>query len=67
MFLLKHNKLTVSAYFHPELSPELALQQVGYQILTGRLRLKRNHRQEGIPPSWLWLNVGACQFQTDYR
>ena len=45
MFLLKHSKLTVSAYFHPELSPELALQQVGHQILTGRLRLKRNRRQ----------------------
>ena len=60
------------AHFHSEPSPELALQlgsgsklQVGYQIPTGRLRLKRNHRQEGIPPSWLRINVGACQ--TDYR
>ena len=73
-FHWKHNKLTVSAHFHPEPSPELALQlvlwsklQVGYQISTGRLWLKRNHRQEGIPPSWLRLIVGACQCQTDYR
>ena len=41
--------------------------QVGYQISTGRPRLKRNHRQEGIPPSWLRLIVSACQCQTGYR
>ena len=41
--------------------------QVGYQISMGRPRRKRNHRQEGFPPSWLRLIVSACQCQTDYR
>ena len=50
--------LTVSAHFYSGLVlhqgswPEL---QVGYQISMGRPRLKRNHRQEGFPPSWLRL------------
>ena len=47
--------LTVSAHFHPELVLQLGSVsnlQVGYQISTVRPRLKHNHRQEGIPPSW---------------
>ena len=66
MFLLKHSKLTVSAYFYPEPSPELALLQVSYQIVTGRLRLNRNHRQEGIPPSWIQL-IRRCVPMPNHR
>ena len=62
--------VTFTAHFHPGLVLQLGSWynlQVGYQISTGRPRLKRNHRQEGIPPSWLRLIVSACQCQTDYR
>ena len=62
--------VTVSAHFYPGLFLQLGSWsnlQVGYQISTGRPRLKRNHRQEGIPPSWLRLIVSACQCRTDYR
>ena len=61
--------VTVSAHFHPGLVVQLGSWydlQVGYQISTGRPRLKRHHGQEGIPPSWLRLIVSACQCQTDY-
>ena len=47
--------LTVSAHFHPGFVLQWCSAsnlQVGYQISTGRPRLKHNHRQEGIPPSW---------------
>ena len=48
--------VTVSAHFHPGLVLQLdsaSNLQVSYQqILTGRPRLKHDHRQEGIPPSW---------------
>ena len=44
----------VSAHFYPGLVLQLgsaSILQVAYQISTGRPRLKRNHRQEGISPS----------------
>ena len=47
--------VTVSAHFYPGLVLQLASAsnlQVGYQVSTGRPRLKHNHHQEGIPPSW---------------
>ena len=62
--------VTMSAHFHPELVLQLGSVsnlQMGYQISTGRPRLEHNHRQEGIPPSWLRLIVSVCQCQTDYR
>ena len=62
--------VTVSAHFYPGLFLQRGSWsnlEVSYQISTGRPRLKRNHRQEGIPPSWLRLIVSACQCRTDYR
>ena len=50
--------LTVSAHFYSGLvlhQVSWSELQVGYQISMGRPRLKRNHRQEGFPPSWLRL------------
>ena len=47
--------VTVGTHFHPGFVLQRGSAsnlQVGYQILTGRPRLKHNHRQEGIPPSW---------------
>ena len=50
--------LTVSAHFYSGLvlhQGSWSELQVGHQISMGRPRLKRNHRQEGFPPSWLRL------------
>ena len=47
--------VTVSAHFHRGFVLQRGSAsnlQMGYSISTGRPRLKHNHRQEGIPPSW---------------
>ena len=49
-----NNQPTVNAHLHPALALQLDWEsklQVGYQFWTDRPWLKRNHRQEGIPPS----------------
>ena len=60
--------VTVSAHFHSGFVLQRGSAsnlQVGYQISTGRPRLKHNHRQEGIPPSGRLIR--RCVDATDYK
>ena len=61
----------MSAHFHPGPVLQLgsaSILQVGCQISTGRPRLKHNHRQEGIPPSWsVDPSVCARQITSSYE